>query len=146
MASIIIWGPGRLADAAENEDVKTAYAAKNEELVPIGIHGTMVAVDWDSCIADGSCIEACPVNVFQWYRTENNVPAVNMANATSAGNGSMGKEDRADYTDKSEPIREHDCIWCMACVTVCPTKAIKIEQSNIEFHQKASESFREVAV
>jgi NAD-dependent dihydropyrimidine dehydrogenase PreA subunit len=141
-----VWGPGRLADAAENEDVKAAYEERNEELVPIGIHGTMVAVDWDSCIADGSCIEACPVNVFQWYRTENNVPAVNMANATSAGNGSTGKEYRADYTDKSEPIREHDCIWCMACVTVCPTKAIKVEQSNIEFHQRASESFREVAV
>jgi hypothetical protein len=31
-----VWGPGRLADAAENEDVKAAYAARNEELVPIG--------------------------------------------------------------------------------------------------------------
>jgi hypothetical protein len=59
-----------------------------------------------------------------------------MANATSAGDGSMGKEDRADYTDKSEPIRVDDCIWCMACV----------EQSDIEFHQKASESFLKVAV
>ena len=55
-----------------------AYAARNEELVPFGVHGTMVAVDWDSCIADGSCIEACPVNVFQWYRTENDVPFSSM--------------------------------------------------------------------
>jgi len=104
----------------------------------------MVAVDWDSCIADGSCIQVCPVNVFEWYRTENDVPAVDMANATSYGNGSDGKDNRLDYTDKSEPIREHECIWCMACVTVCPTKAIKVEQSNLEFHQKASESFSEV--
>ncbi len=44
-----------------------------------------------------------------------------MANTTSVGNGSINKEDRADYTAKSGPIREHDCIWCMACVTVCPT-------------------------
>ncbi|MGA9149696.1 MAG: hypothetical protein WBZ36_03880 [Candidatus Nitrosopolaris sp.] len=35
-----VWGPGRLADAAENEDVKAAYAARNEELVPIDVHGT----------------------------------------------------------------------------------------------------------
>lgn len=61
---------------------------------------------------------------------------------TSYGNGNDGKENRLDYTDKSEPIREHDCIWCMACVTVCPTKAIKVEQ--LELHQKASESFSEV--
>jgi NAD-dependent dihydropyrimidine dehydrogenase PreA subunit len=30
-------------------------------MVPLGVHGTMVAVDWDSCYADGACIEACPV-------------------------------------------------------------------------------------
>jgi ferredoxin len=34
-------------------------------------------------------------------------------------------------------IREHDCIWCMACVSVCPTGAIKVDQSNFEFHEKA---------
>jgi len=67
-----------------------------------------------------------------------------MVNATSYGNGSDDKDNRLDYTDKSEPIREHECIWCMACVTVCPTKAIKVEQSNLEFHQRASEAFSEV--
>ena len=40
---------------------------------------TMVAVDWDSCVADGACIEACPVQVFQWYRTEQDVPAKDIA-------------------------------------------------------------------
>jgi ferredoxin len=47
----------------------------------------MVAVDWDSCFADGACIEACPVQVFQWYRTENDVPVIEMTNATNAGSG-----------------------------------------------------------
>jgi ferredoxin len=47
----------------------------------------MVAVDWDSCYADGACIEACPVQVFQWYRTEQDIPAIEMANTTSAGRG-----------------------------------------------------------
>jgi hypothetical protein len=30
-----------------------------------------------------------------------------MVNATSAGTESMVKEEREDYTDKSDPIREH---------------------------------------
>nr|WP_236561676.1 ferredoxin family protein [Nitrososphaera sp. AFS] len=129
--SILFGGPGKSSDAAASPDVKAAYSARNEELVPLGVHGTFVAVDWDSCIADGSCLPACPVNVFQWYRTENDVPAVDMSNTVSSGNGNAGKEDRIDYTDKSDPIREKDCIWCMACVTVCPTKAIKVEQHQI---------------
>jgi NAD-dependent dihydropyrimidine dehydrogenase PreA subunit len=65
-----MWGPGKLQEAAENEEVKAAYAARGEQIVPLGVSGTMVAVDWDSCVADGACIEACPVQVFQWYRTE----------------------------------------------------------------------------
>lgn len=96
----------------------------------------MVAVDWDCCIADGSCIDVCPVKLYEWYRTDNDIPSVEMANATSKGDGSTNKEDRADYTDKSEPIREQDCIYCMACVAVCPTQSIKVEQSNTEFHQQ----------
>jgi hypothetical protein len=66
----------------------------------------MVAVDWDCSIADGSCIDVCQVKLYQWYRTENDIPAVEMANVTSAGTGSTNREDRVDYTDKSEPIRE----------------------------------------
>lgn len=31
-----------------------------------------------------------------------------MANGTSAGTGSTVKDDRNDYTDKSDPIRDHD--------------------------------------
>jgi NAD-dependent dihydropyrimidine dehydrogenase PreA subunit len=133
-----VWGPGKTAEAANNDDVRAAYAARNEDITPVGVHGTMVAVDWDSCIADGGCIEACPVQVFQWYRSEQDVLASNMKNETSAGIGSTVKDDRKDYTDKSDPIREHDCIWCMACVSVCPTSAIRVDQSNIEFHERES--------
>jgi hypothetical protein len=42
-------GPGRLADAAENEQVKDAYQGRGEDMAPLGVHGTMVAVDWYSC-------------------------------------------------------------------------------------------------
>jgi ferredoxin len=104
----------------------------------------MVAVDWDSCIADGACIEACPVQVYQWYRTEQDIPAVELQNATSEGTGENSLRDgRKDYTDKSDPIREHDCIWCMACVSVCPPQAIKVDQANLEFHEKAAGTFNE---
>lgn len=137
-----VWGPGKVGEAAENDDVKAAYASRGEDLVPLGVHGTMVALDWDSCIADGGCISVCPVQVYQWFRTEQDVPAIQMQNATSAGTGDDREKDgRKDYTDKSDPIREHDCIWCMACVAVCPTQAIKVDQSNTSFHEQASQKF-----
>ncbi len=72
----------------------------------LGIHGTSVAVDFDICVADGACIEACPVNVFEWFETL----------------GHQASEKKAD------PTRESECIFCMACETVCPPVAIKITQ------------------
>ena len=140
-----VWGPGKklnmdgsTAEVFADDDVKAAYATRGEEHVPLGVSGTMVAVDWDSCVADGACIEACPVQVFQWYRTEKDIPAAQALNETFDGTGSSEKENRKDHTDKADPIREHDCIWCMACVSVCPTQAIKVDQSNVEAHEKAS--------
>jgi len=143
----IMWGPGKttntdgskvetLADA----DVVAAYAARGEEQVPLGVSGTMVAVDWDSCVADGACIEACPVQVFQWYRTEKDIPGKDVVGQTFAGTGSDVKDDRKDLTDKADPIREHDCIWCMACVSVCPPQAIKVDQANVEKHEGAAKT------
>ncbi len=40
-----VWGPGRTAEAAENEEVKKSSEARGEQIVPLGVHGTMVAVD-----------------------------------------------------------------------------------------------------
>ena len=135
----VMWGPGREGvEAANNDEVKAAYKARNEEQVPLGVSGTMVAVDWDSCVADGACIEACPVQVFQWYRTEKDIPAKDVVGQSFDGSGSTEKDQRSDYTDKADPIREHDCIWCMACVSVCPPQAIKVDQSNQEHHDKAA--------
>jgi NAD-dependent dihydropyrimidine dehydrogenase PreA subunit len=72
----------------------------------LGIHGTAVAVDFDLCIADGACIDACPVNVFEWVETPGHPTAAK----------------------KADPAREKDCIFCTACESVCPTLAIKITQ------------------
>ncbi|CAI9830761.1 MAG: ferredoxin family protein [Nitrosopumilus sp.] len=143
----IMWGPGRTvnsdgskSEAMADSDVVAAYAARGEEQVPLGVSGTTVAVDWDSCVADGACIEACPVQVFQWYRTEKDIPASQVVGQVFEGSGSSVKDERKDLTDKADPIREHDCIWCMACVSVCPPNAIKVDQSNVEAHENAAKT------
>ena len=70
----------------------------------MGGWGEFVSVDMDICIADGACIEACPVDVFEFRDFPDN-PA---------------------STKKPLQIREPDCIFCMACEGVCPPTAIKI--------------------
>ncbi|MBK8574863.1 MAG: ferredoxin family protein [Elusimicrobia bacterium] len=70
----------------------------------LGIHGTWVAVDFDLCIADGACLDACPENVFAWV--------------DSPGHPASAR--------KAAPAKEDACIFCMACESVCPVVAIKI--------------------
>jgi ferredoxin len=72
----------------------------------LGIWGSEVCVDFDICIADGACIEACPVNVYEWLETP--------------GHPASEK--------KPFMIREKDCIFCMACENVCPPQCVKIFQ------------------
>jgi NAD-dependent dihydropyrimidine dehydrogenase PreA subunit len=88
-----------------------------------GVHGTQVAIDWESCVADGVCMDVCPVFVFEW-----------LLNPGQAGTGKdkvleAGSPEYNQYrSDKCEPVREADCIFCMACETSCPTQSIKITQ------------------
>src|SRR2546428_5554425 len=70
----------------------------------LGIWGDFVCVDFDICVADGACIEACPVNVYEWLETP----------------GHPASEKKAFM------ISEKDCIFCMACENVCPPQAVKI--------------------
>ena len=112
----LVWGPGKDGEASKADEVKSAYEANGDPLEPMGIHGTYVAVDFDDCVADGACLPACPVSVFEWSK---NV-------------GFSGTDQRLDFSDKAAPIREADCIWCMACVTVCPTEAIKVDEALVE--------------
>ncbi|MFM8658607.1 MAG: ferredoxin family protein [Candidatus Nitrosotenuis sp.] len=72
----------------------------------MGVWGEFVSVDYDICVADGGCIEACPVSVYEWFDTPGNVAS------------------------EKKPLmaRELDCIFCLACEGVCPPQAIKIFQ------------------
>ncbi len=139
-----VWPSQGLVEASKDDKTIAAYKAHGEEIVPLGVSGTMVAVDWDSCVGDGACIEACPVQVFQWYRTEKDIPAVDAINETFEGTGSTEKEERKDFSDKADPIREHDCIWCMACVSVCPPQAVAVDQGMQEWHEKAAGTFKKM--
>ncbi|MEM0140342.1 MAG: ferredoxin family protein [Ferroplasma sp.] len=90
----------------------------------LGIHGTIVAVDWDTCIADGACMDVCPVTLYEW---DLNPGKMGTGNDHKISKGS--DEWNKFRTDKCDPVREDDCIFCMACVPVCPTQAIKITSS-----------------
>ena len=114
-----VWGEG-----VERELDFTGINSHDKELVEkhiaekgyLGIHGTNVAVDFDLCIADGACLSACPVLVFGWNLKPEEGP-------TSNGPGNNLNE-----YDKSDPFAEKACIYCLACETVCPTTAIKIQE------------------
>ena len=70
----------------------------------LGIWGTVVGVDFDMCIADGACIDACPVDVYEWI--------------DSPGHAASER--------KPFMPREPDCIICRACEEVCPVDAVLI--------------------
>ena len=90
----------------------------------LGIHGTAVAIDWDACIADGGCLDKCPVQVFEWELNPGKWLIGEDHKITK------GSEEWNKYrTDKADMVKESDCIFCMACETLCPTHAIKITPS-----------------
>ena len=70
----------------------------------LGIHGTNVAVDWDICEGCGTCIDVCPVQLYEWRDTP--------CHPTSE--------------KKVFPARESDCIQCFQCDKLCPVKAIRV--------------------
>ena len=70
----------------------------------MGVWGEFCSVDFEMCIGDGACIDACPVAVYEFFDFPGNVAS----------------------TKKPLQINEPDCIFCLACEGVCPPQAIKI--------------------
>ena len=87
--------------------IKT-WGRKGEDNAIMGVWGEFVSVDFDICVADGACIDACPVDVYEWFDTP--------------GNAASDK--------KPLMSKEPDCIFCLACEGVCPPKAIKIFENS----------------
>ncbi len=92
------------AAPSSGHKIKIFGPRKGNEI--LGIWGETVSVDYDICVADGACIDSCPVKVYEW--------------AEFKGNPSSEK--------KPLMAREPDCIFCLACENVCPVQAIKIFQ------------------
>lgn len=90
-----------LVDTHEDHDVWGPV----DEPEQLGIHGTHVAVDFDLCIADGACVDDCPVDVFTW----------------------IDSPGHPESEEKADPTYEAQCIDCMLCVDVCPVDAIDVD-------------------
>jgi NAD-dependent dihydropyrimidine dehydrogenase PreA subunit len=97
----------RTHEEVEDHDGHSVWTPDGEDTTEEhqGIHGTHVAVDFDICIADGACLEDCPVDVFEWVDTP----------------GHPESEIKAD------PAYEDQCIDCMLCVDICPVDAIDVD-------------------
>lgn len=68
------------------------------------IHGTRVAVDFDSCTGCLKCIKVCPEAVFiEWRDSTQSI--------------------------KADPADEDACLECLACELVCPVDAIYITRT-----------------
>jgi NAD-dependent dihydropyrimidine dehydrogenase PreA subunit len=89
--------------APANVQIKTWGRVGSDNGI-MGVWGEFVSVDFDICVADGACIDACPVDVYEWF--------------DAPGNPASDK--------KPLMAREPDCIFCLACEGVCPPQAIKI--------------------
>ena len=63
-----------------------------------------VAVDWDRCSGKGTCVDVCPVNVFELQEIAEH-----------------------PETLKAVPVRAKNCTLCMECVEKCIELAIKVE-------------------
>ena len=89
-------------------DSSNKIKTKQMDNAIMGVWGEFVSVDFDICVADGACIDACPVDVYEWFDTP--------------GNAASDK--------KPLMSKEPDCIFCLACEGVCPPKAIKIFENS----------------
>jgi NAD-dependent dihydropyrimidine dehydrogenase PreA subunit len=80
--------------------------------------GYQVFVDPAHCENKRECIEVCPTDVFEMIRPE--VSGLLLRLKIRLHGGVI-----------AAPVREADCIGCMACVTACPESAIAVTAGRV---------------
>ncbi len=66
-----------------------------------------VVVNWNRCSGKGTCVDVCPVDVFEL-------------------------QELAEHPEtlKAVPVRSEDCICCMDCIAACIEQAITVEAAS----------------
>lgn len=65
----------------------------------------IVVVDWNRCSGNGTCVEVCPVAVFELQELMEH-----------------------PETLKAVPAKMAECILCMKCVPICSEQAITVKK------------------
>ena len=65
----------------------------------------IVIVDWNRCSGKGTCIDLCPVDVFELQELQEH-----------------------PETLKAVPVKLQECIFCMKCVSNCIEQAITVKK------------------
>ena len=68
----------------------------------------LIIVDWNRCSGKGTCLEVCPVAVFELQELMEH-----------------------PETLKAVPVKQDECILCMKCVDVCMEDAITAKKSDL---------------
>lgn len=67
----------------------------------------IVVVDWNRCSGKGTCVEICPVSVFELQELM-----------------------RHPETLKAVPVKMEECSLCMKCVPICAERAITVKNDS----------------
>lgn len=66
---------------------------------------TIVIVDWNKCSGKGTCVDCCPVAVFELQELKEH-----------------------PETLKAVPVNTEECIFCMKCIPLCVEEAITVKK------------------
>ena len=68
---------------------------------------SIVVVDWNRCSGLGTCVDVCPVAVFELHEIKAH-----------------------PETLKAVPVKMDECIFCMKCVSICIEHAITVKKTS----------------
>ena len=80
----------------------------------LGIWGTVVGVDFDLCVADGACIDACPVSVYEFFE----FPGNSANSYTPTGHASMHAPSATQISKSTDTNSPHTPIIAFSVPTL----------------------------